>query len=187
MAADTKAKAPVAAVAKDPTHWVVLHNKVGTFERGQVVPRIKWHEDTSFSDLQKLGAIRPATAEEVEEGSAEVDPEASKQARSQEIAVLKTQIDLLEKENAFLKDEGRQTQAQQATPGATLQQTEGLKTVIKKKDEAIKDLSKRLDETEAARVALAGQVDELQKQLDAATKPADKAPTATPAGKSEGK
>ena len=172
MAADNKAKTTVAAVSKDPTHWVVLHNKVGTFEKGSIVPRIKWHEDTSFSDLQKLGAIRPATAEEVEEGTAEVDPDASKQARAQEIAVLKTQIDLLEKENAALKDEGRQTQAQQAPVGNTLKETEGLKTIIKKKDEAVKELTQRLSDTEAARVALAGQVDELQKQLDAATKPA---------------
>lgn len=172
MAADNKAKSPVAP-GKEPTHWVILHNKVGTFEKGQIIPRIKWPEGASFTDLQRLGAIRPAEPDEVEDGYAEVDPDASKEARAQEIAVLKTQIDLLEKENAYLKDEGRQTQAQsQQIQGATLQQTEGLKTVIKKKDEAIKELTKRLEDTETARASLAGQVDELQKQLESATKPA---------------
>jgi hypothetical protein len=171
MAAETKAKSPV-TVTKEPTHWVVLHNMVGRFEKGKVIPNIQWPKGTSFEDLQRLGAIRPAEAGEVEEGSVDVDPEASKEAKAQEIAVLKTQIDLLEKENAALKDAGRQTQLQSQAQGSALQQTEGLKTVIKKKDEAIKDLTQRLADTEAVRVSLAGQVDDLQKQLEAATKPA---------------
>lgn len=171
MAADNKAKTPITAT-KDTSHWVVLHNMVGRFEKGKVVPRIQWPEGTSFTDLQRLGAIRPAEPDEVEEGSVDVDPEASKEAKAQEIAVLKTQIDLLEKENAVLKDAGRQTQLQSQAQGSALQQTEGLKTVIKKKDEAIKELTQRLSDTEATRVSLAGQVDELQKQLEAATKPA---------------
>ena len=172
MAADNKAKAAPTTAGKEPTHWVILHNMVGRFPKGEVVPRIKWPEGSSFNDLMKLGAIRQAEPDEIEEGYAEVDPEASKEARAQELAVLRTQIDLLEKENAHLKEKGLQTQAQQPPVGNTLKENEGLKTIIKKKDEAVKELTQRLADPEAARVALAGQVDQLTQALEAATKPA---------------
>lgn len=176
MAAETKT--PKVA-GKEPTHWVVLHNMVGRFEKGKIVARIEWPEGTSFPDLQRLGAIRPADPSEVEEGFAELDPDASKNARLKEVEVLQTQINLLEKELAYYKDESHKIKLQNPA-GNNVEPSEGVKTLIKKKDAAIKELTERLESTEAERKKFASEVDQLRQALEEATKP-----SSTPASQPE--
>lgn len=152
------------------SHVVILHNQVGDFKKGQVVPVDAFPMGFNPQAHIALGSVRVAKENELNFTSISLD-EADVERVDKEIHALKEQVIALQQENLDLKGDNIKLQQLKAINGDDPTKAAAFAKALKEKEAKITEQAGKLADLDAEKTKLAAEVQELREQIELLTNP----------------